>query len=179
MEPVSSLLFCIASRVHAIGPIADLERIDIIAERRHRASKIIAEHHGKSTCPDKRQQAPAIGIASRSGRPGRRRRHCAVVRGRCDDIRFGPFYYPAAARLYLCPASSSLDAHDANAGAHPSGSNRPIHLRVWLRLHDCRADPSIGDSLARFGGAAFLPVAVLCAVALPLAWLGFADERRS
>jgi PPP family 3-phenylpropionic acid transporter len=34
-----------------------------------------------------------------------------------------------------------------------------------------------GILYATFGGAAFLPMAVLCAVALPLAWLGFADER--
>ena len=34
-----------------------------------------------------------------------------------------------------------------------------------------------GILYAKFGGAAFLPMAVLCAVALPLAWLGFADER--
>ena len=36
-----------------------------------------------------------------------------------------------------------------------------------------------GTLYAKFGGAAFLPMAVLCAIALPLAWLGFADERRS
>jgi MFS transporter, PPP family, 3-phenylpropionic acid transporter len=36
-----------------------------------------------------------------------------------------------------------------------------------------------GILYARFGGAAFLPMAVLCAVALPLAWLGFGDERNS
>src|SRR4030095_7586195 len=35
------------------------------------------------------------------GRPGCRGRHCAVVHGRRDDIRFGAFNYPAAARLYL------------------------------------------------------------------------------
>jgi MFS transporter, PPP family, 3-phenylpropionic acid transporter len=34
-----------------------------------------------------------------------------------------------------------------------------------------------GILYAKFGGTAFLPMAVLCAVALPLAWLGFADER--
>jgi MFS transporter, PPP family, 3-phenylpropionic acid transporter len=34
-----------------------------------------------------------------------------------------------------------------------------------------------GILYAKFGGAAFLPMAILCAVALPLAWLGFADER--
>jgi PPP family 3-phenylpropionic acid transporter len=34
-----------------------------------------------------------------------------------------------------------------------------------------------GILYAKFGGAAFLPMALLCAVALPLAWLGFADER--
>jgi PPP family 3-phenylpropionic acid transporter len=36
-----------------------------------------------------------------------------------------------------------------------------------------------GILYARFGGAAFLPMAILCAVALPLAWLGFSDERNS
>jgi MFS family permease len=36
-----------------------------------------------------------------------------------------------------------------------------------------------GTLYAKFGGAAFLPMAVLCVIALPLAWLGFADERRS
>ena len=81
------------------------------------------------------------------GRSGRRGRHCAVVCGRRDDLRVGAFNYPAAARLYLCPASSRLDAHDADAGTRPSGRNRPIHLRVWLRLLDCRADPVVGDSL--------------------------------
>ena len=34
-----------------------------------------------------------------------------------------------------------------------------------------------GILYAKFGGVAFLPMAILCAVALPLAWLGFADER--
>ena len=34
-----------------------------------------------------------------------------------------------------------------------------------------------GTLYAKFGGAAFLPMAILCAVALPLAWLGFPDER--
>ena len=34
-----------------------------------------------------------------------------------------------------------------------------------------------GILYAKFEGAAFLPMALLCAVALPLAWLGFADER--
>ena len=34
-----------------------------------------------------------------------------------------------------------------------------------------------GILYAKFGGAAFLPMGVLCAVALPLAWLGFAAER--
>ena len=34
-----------------------------------------------------------------------------------------------------------------------------------------------GMLYAKFEGAAFLPMALLCAVALPLAWLGFADER--
>ena len=36
-----------------------------------------------------------------------------------------------------------------------------------------------GTLYAKFGGAAFLPMALLCAVALPLAWHGFTDERRS
>jgi MFS transporter, PPP family, 3-phenylpropionic acid transporter len=34
-----------------------------------------------------------------------------------------------------------------------------------------------GILYAKFEGAAFLPMALLCAVALPLAWLGFADDR--
>ena len=34
-----------------------------------------------------------------------------------------------------------------------------------------------GILYAKFGGAAFLPMAILCTVALPLAWLGFAGER--
>jgi PPP family 3-phenylpropionic acid transporter len=34
-----------------------------------------------------------------------------------------------------------------------------------------------GTLYANFGGAAFLPMAILCAVTLPLAWIGFADER--
>ena len=34
-----------------------------------------------------------------------------------------------------------------------------------------------GILYAKFAGVAFLPMAILCAVALPLAWLGFADER--
>jgi hypothetical protein len=65
----------------------------------------------------------------RLGRRGRRR---AVVCGRRDNFRFGALNSPAAARLYLCPASSHLDLHDAGAGTRPSG--RSIHLRVWLRL---------------------------------------------
>ena len=81
------------------------------------------------------------------GRPGCCGRHCAVVCGRRDDLRVGAFNYPATARLYLCPASSRLDAHDADAGTRPSGRNRPIHLRVWLRLLDCRADALVGNSL--------------------------------
>jgi PPP family 3-phenylpropionic acid transporter len=36
-----------------------------------------------------------------------------------------------------------------------------------------------GILYAKFGGAAFLPMAILCTVALPLAWLGFAGERRT
>ena len=36
-----------------------------------------------------------------------------------------------------------------------------------------------GILYAKFEGVAFLPMAILCAVALPLAWLGFADERNS
>jgi MFS transporter, PPP family, 3-phenylpropionic acid transporter len=36
-----------------------------------------------------------------------------------------------------------------------------------------------GILYAKFGGAAFLPMAILCAVAVPIAWLGFADERRA
>jgi PPP family 3-phenylpropionic acid transporter len=35
-----------------------------------------------------------------------------------------------------------------------------------------------GILYAKFGGAAFLPMALLCVVALPLAWLGFAGERK-
>jgi PPP family 3-phenylpropionic acid transporter len=35
-----------------------------------------------------------------------------------------------------------------------------------------------GPLYASYGGAAFFPMAVLCAVALLLAWFGFADERR-
>ena len=35
-----------------------------------------------------------------------------------------------------------------------------------------------GILYAKFGGVAFLPMAFLCAVALPLAWLGFADKRK-
>ena len=34
-----------------------------------------------------------------------------------------------------------------------------------------------GMLYAKFGGTAFLPMAILCAASLPLAWLGFADER--
>jgi len=34
-----------------------------------------------------------------------------------------------------------------------------------------------GILYAKFGGAAFLPMALLCAGAMPLAWLGFADEQ--
>jgi hypothetical protein len=49
-------------RLHAVDPITDLERADIGAERRHRAGKIIAEYHGKPTCPDKRQQSPAVAL---------------------------------------------------------------------------------------------------------------------
>jgi MFS transporter, PPP family, 3-phenylpropionic acid transporter len=36
-----------------------------------------------------------------------------------------------------------------------------------------------GILYGKLGGAAFFPMALLCGVALPLAWLGFADERRS
>ena len=36
-----------------------------------------------------------------------------------------------------------------------------------------------GFLYGKLGGAAFFPMALLCSVALPLAWLGFADERRS
>jgi hypothetical protein len=49
-------------RLHAIDPIADLECVDIVAKRRHHAGKIIAEYHGKPTCPNKRQQSPAIAL---------------------------------------------------------------------------------------------------------------------
>jgi PPP family 3-phenylpropionic acid transporter len=35
-----------------------------------------------------------------------------------------------------------------------------------------------GILYAKFGGAAFLAMAILCAVALPLAWLGFAADKR-
>ncbi len=35
-----------------------------------------------------------------------------------------------------------------------------------------------GVFYAGYGGAAFLPMAVLCGVAFPFAWFGFADERR-
>ena len=34
-----------------------------------------------------------------------------------------------------------------------------------------------GILYAKFGGAAFFAMAILCAIALPLAWFGFADER--
>jgi PPP family 3-phenylpropionic acid transporter len=34
-----------------------------------------------------------------------------------------------------------------------------------------------GILYARYAGAAFVPMATLCAVALPFAWHGFADER--
>jgi PPP family 3-phenylpropionic acid transporter len=36
---------------------------------------------------------------------------------------------------------------------------------------------SSGVLYAKYGGAAFVPMAVLCGVALPFAWFGFADER--
>jgi PPP family 3-phenylpropionic acid transporter len=36
-----------------------------------------------------------------------------------------------------------------------------------------------GTLYARYGGASFFPMAVLCGVALPFAWFGFADERRN
>ena len=86
-------------------------------------------------------------FGARGAAVGRRGRHCAVVCGRHDDLRIDAFNSPAAARLNLCPASSCLDAHDADACTSRSGRNRPIHLRVWLRLLDCRADPVVGDSL--------------------------------
>jgi PPP family 3-phenylpropionic acid transporter len=35
-----------------------------------------------------------------------------------------------------------------------------------------------GTLYARYGGASFFPMALLCGVALPFAWFGFADERR-
>ena len=35
-----------------------------------------------------------------------------------------------------------------------------------------------GILYARYGGAAFFPMALLCGLALPFAWFGFADERR-
>jgi PPP family 3-phenylpropionic acid transporter len=34
-----------------------------------------------------------------------------------------------------------------------------------------------GTLYARYGGAAFFPMALLCGVALPFAWFGFANER--
>jgi len=34
-----------------------------------------------------------------------------------------------------------------------------------------------GTLYAKFGGASFLAMAILCAVALPLAWYGFADKQ--
>jgi MFS transporter, PPP family, 3-phenylpropionic acid transporter len=34
-----------------------------------------------------------------------------------------------------------------------------------------------GALYASYGGLAFLPMAALCAIALPLAWFGFADQR--
>ena len=34
-----------------------------------------------------------------------------------------------------------------------------------------------GILYARYGGAAFFPMSVLCGVALPFAWFGFADKR--
>jgi PPP family 3-phenylpropionic acid transporter len=36
-----------------------------------------------------------------------------------------------------------------------------------------------GILYGKLGGATFFPMALLCGVALPLAWLGFAEERRS
>lgn len=34
-----------------------------------------------------------------------------------------------------------------------------------------------GILYAKYGGASFFPMAVLCAIALPLAWFGFANQR--
>jgi len=34
-----------------------------------------------------------------------------------------------------------------------------------------------GTLYAKFGGVAFLPMSILCALALPLAWYGFADKQ--
>jgi len=34
-----------------------------------------------------------------------------------------------------------------------------------------------GTLYAKFGGASFLAMAILCAVALPFAWYGFADKQ--
>jgi PPP family 3-phenylpropionic acid transporter len=34
-----------------------------------------------------------------------------------------------------------------------------------------------GFLYARYGGGAFVAMAVLCSIALPLAWFGFADAR--
>jgi PPP family 3-phenylpropionic acid transporter len=36
-----------------------------------------------------------------------------------------------------------------------------------------------GILYARYGGAAFFPMAVLCGIALPLAWFGLADKRNN
>ena len=36
-----------------------------------------------------------------------------------------------------------------------------------------------GILYARYGGASFFPMAVLCAIALPFAWFGFADKPES
>ena len=53
--------------------------------------------------------------------------HAALQRRR--EKVFGAFNYPAAARLYFCPASSGLDAHDADACTGPL-------LEIEIRLFD-------------------------------------------
>lgn len=50
-------------------------------------------------------------------------------------------------------------------------------LRVWLGFNHYCPDLLLRHALCFVCGAAFFPMAALCAVALPLAWLGFAHER--
>jgi len=91
-----------------------------------------------------------------------------------NDLRIDAFNSSALHGLTFRPASSCLDAHDGRRLFPVGLRNRPIYLRVWLRLLDWVLTLLSGFSTRSW--SCRLPFdAFYCAVALPLAWFGFAD----